>query len=133
VRRIGLADEQGVVAGGGQYHRLEAAGSTDRHDRRARRLPGIAARLHEADGISEAYRCEVDERDPLADEPFSHLERADGSVVIRYHAAPVTVLRGRAAERFRARIDGADAAAAQQLMARATGNFRRGNERRGAR
>ena len=73
----------------------------------------------------------MDERDPLADEPFSYAGRADGSIVIHYRAAPVTVLRGKAADRFRTRLDGADARAAQQLMARVTGNFKRGNERRG--
>ena len=72
----------------------------------------------------------MDERDPLADEPFSFVARADGTIVIRYHAAPVTLLRGKAADRFLTRVNGADASAAQQLMARATGNFRRGNERR---
>ena len=68
--------------------------------------------------------------DPLADEPFSFLTRADGTIVIRYHGAPVTLLRGRAADRFTSRLDDADAAGAQQLMARATGNFKRGNEPR---
>ena len=67
--------------------------------------------------------------DPLASEPFSYAVRADGSIVIRYHAAPVTLLRGKAADRFVTRMATADAAAAQQLMARATGNFKRGNER----
>lgn len=71
--------------------------------------------------------------DPLADEPFSYRARADGTFVISYHAAPVTILRGRAAQRFAVRIAEADAAAAQQLMARATGNFKRGNERRPSR
>ncbi len=73
----------------------------------------------------------MDDRDPLADEPFSYLGRTDGSIVIHYRAAPVTVLRGKAAGRFRTRVEGADSGAAQQLMARATGNFKRGNERRG--
>ena len=72
----------------------------------------------------------MEKPDPLAGQPFSSVPRADGSIVIRYHEAPVTVLRGRAAERFTTRMAGADAAAAQQLMARATGNFKRGNERR---
>ena len=67
--------------------------------------------------------------DPLADEPFSFLTRADGTIVIRYRGAPVTLLRGKAADRFTTRLDTADAAGAQQLMARATGNFKRGNER----
>ncbi len=69
--------------------------------------------------------------DPLAHEPFSWLSRADGAIVIRYHDAPVTLLRGKAAAKFASRVSGADGPAAQQLMARATGNFKRGNERKG--
>ena len=67
--------------------------------------------------------------DPLANEPFSWLSRADGAIVIRYHDAPVTLLRGKAAQRFVVRVCSAEGPAAQQLMARATGNFKRGNER----
>jgi hypothetical protein len=67
--------------------------------------------------------------DPLSSLPFSYSTRADGSIVISYRTAPVTILRGRSAERFVNRMADADAAAAQQLMARATGNFKRGNER----
>ena len=78
------------------------------------------------------YRARVPDTDPLGDEPFSYVTRADGTIVIRYHGAPVTLLRGRAAGRFSTRMDGADAAGAQQLMARATGNFKRGTERREA-
>ena len=70
--------------------------------------------------------------DPLASEPFSYAARADGSIVIHYHTAPVTLLRGKTAARFMTRVSTADPAAAQQLMARATGNFKRGNERRPA-
>lgn len=69
--------------------------------------------------------------DPQKSEPFSYLSRADGSIVIRYGTAPMTLLRGKAAARFATRMAGADAAAAQQLMARATGNFKRGNDRTG--
>ncbi|HET9417023.1 MAG TPA: hypothetical protein VFP30_05710 [Candidatus Limnocylindria bacterium] len=76
------------------------------------------------------YRAGVPDTDPLADEPFSYLTRADGTIVVRYRGAPVTLLRGRAADRFTTRVGGADPAAAQQLMARVTGNFKRGNERR---
>jgi hypothetical protein len=67
--------------------------------------------------------------DSLASLPFSYATRSDGSVVISYRTAPVTILRGQAAERFTTRVSAADAIAAQQLMARATGNFKRGNER----
>ena len=71
--------------------------------------------------------------DPLGSMPFSYSTRADGSILISYHTAPVTILRGRSAERFVTRIAHADEAASQQLMARATGNFKRGNERVGKR
>jgi len=69
--------------------------------------------------------------DSLGDEPFSFHARADGSIVISHRAAPVTTLRGKAAATFATRMAGVgtDAAAAQQLMARATGNFKRGNQR----
>jgi hypothetical protein len=88
------------------------------------------------DGISErldarSYRGPVQPAPP--NPPFSYATRADGSVVISYHAAPVTILRGKAAARFASRMVGADDEAAQQLMARATGNFKRGNERRATR
>jgi hypothetical protein len=75
----------------------------------------------------------VETPDPLASMPFSYATRSDGTIVISYRTAPVTILRGRSAERFTTRISGGDAAAAQQLMARATGNFKRGNERVGKR
>ncbi len=67
--------------------------------------------------------------DPLADQPFSFHRRADATVVILYRGAPVTLLRGRRAAQFEVRLATSDDAAAQQLMARLTGNFKRGNER----
>jgi hypothetical protein len=71
----------------------------------------------------------MDARGRLAKEPFSWIRRADGTVVIAHEGRPVTTLRGPTAERFEARIDGVATPVAQQLMARATGNFKRGNER----
>lgn len=74
-----------------------------------------------------------DPSDPLAARPFSYVRRKDGTIVVRYHDAPITLLRGRAAERFSGRLEGLDEAGAQQLMARVTGNFKHGNERDGKR
>ncbi|MBS1879152.1 MAG: hypothetical protein JST31_06540 [Actinobacteria bacterium] len=55
----------------------------------------------------------------------------EGATVAIYHRGRrATVLRGRDAERFLAVVAGADE---QQLMARVTGNYRRGNERAGKR
>ncbi len=47
-------------------------------------------------------------------------------VVITHHGKPATVLRGRRAVEF---LDDAQRGDPQELMARATGNYRRGNER----
>ncbi|WP_245734591.1 hypothetical protein [Nocardioides exalbidus] len=49
-----------------------------------------------------------------------------GEVVITHHGKRATVLRGSAANRFLAEVEDDDP---QELMARVTGNYRRGNER----
>ncbi len=54
-------------------------------------------------------------------------ESRGGEVVITHHGRRATVLRGTAAARFLADVD--DGADEQELMARATGNYRHGNER----
>lgn len=58
---------------------------------------------------------------------FEHRTLAGGEVEITHHGRVATTLRGAAAQRFHAEL--AAGADAQQLMARATGNYRRGNER----
>jgi hypothetical protein len=60
---------------------------------------------------------------------FSWTQTKDGRVRIARDGRVVTTLAGADARRFVARAEGANMAAAQQLMARATGNYRRGNER----
>ena len=67
--------------------------------------------------------------DGLDDRPFAWSRRGD-EVQITHRSRPATVLRRAAAERFVARVQSLDEAGAQQLMARVTGNFKRGNERR---
>ena len=53
----------------------------------------------------------------------------DGSVRISWRGKHVVSLTGPKAAAFRERIESADEAEAQLLMARVTGNFKRGNER----
>ena len=72
-----------------------------------------------------------DSDDPLADEPFSWKASKDGKVFISYQGRRVMILKGGDAARFLKRVDSADAPAAQMVMAKVTGNFKRGNERRG--
>ena len=67
--------------------------------------------------------------DPLGDEPFSYRRTKDGLVRISYAGKVVTTLAGADAARFLARIESGDAKAAQLAMAKATGNFKHGNER----
>jgi hypothetical protein len=61
-----------------------------------------------------------------APEGFEFLARDDGSVIISHHGRPATTLRRDRATRFLAEIDEDDP---QEIMARWTGNYRRGNER----
>lgn len=57
---------------------------------------------------------------------FSYTQRKSGEVVISHHGRVATTLRGQKAARFLARVDEVNA---QGLMARLTGNYKRGNER----
>lgn len=63
--------------------------------------------------------------------PFSFQSVKDGNVRISHHGKVVKVLSGKAARQFLARIEAADELQRQHLMARVTGNYKRGNERPG--
>ena len=67
----------------------------------------------------------------IAGAPFSYQASGKGLVQIAYNGRTVTTLRGRDADRFLARVEGADERNAQLAMAKITGNFKRGNERTG--
>jgi chloramphenicol 3-O-phosphotransferase len=71
----------------------------------------------------------VDRRGVLDEEVFTYRAAKD-KVFIAWRGKPVMTLKGREAERFLARIDGLDGKAAQLVMAKITGNFKRGNERK---
>ena len=60
---------------------------------------------------------------------FSWRSTKDGRVRIWRGGRVVTTLAGHSARRFLRRVDDADEDAAQLEMARATGNYKRGNER----
>lgn len=60
---------------------------------------------------------------------FSYRERKDGAVEITHHGRVASTLRGARARAVLQQLARADAAAAQHLMARITGQYRRGNER----
>jgi hypothetical protein len=57
---------------------------------------------------------------------FEYVERKNGEVVITHHGRHASTLRGSAARKFLDRVTRGDP---QEVMARATGNYKRGNER----
>jgi hypothetical protein len=59
---------------------------------------------------------------------FTYRTSGRDAVRILRHGREVTVLRGTAAARFLGKAEGASPEALQQLCARATGNYKRGNE-----
>ena len=60
---------------------------------------------------------------------FSFRTTKTGDVAIRRGSRVVTLLRGAAARKFLSAVAGLPAAGQQQVMARSTGNYQRGNER----
>jgi hypothetical protein len=60
---------------------------------------------------------------------FSYRATKDEKVFISWNGRMVTTLSGPKARRFLAEAERGDAEGEQLLMARATGNFKRGNER----
>ncbi len=60
---------------------------------------------------------------------FSYRQRKSGDVDILHHGLLAATLRGKEATAFVLQAPDAASAQAQQLMARITGNYQRGNER----
>ncbi|MDZ4768531.1 MAG: hypothetical protein SGJ24_05340 [Chloroflexota bacterium] len=65
----------------------------------------------------------------LSDHPFAYTATKNGKVLISWYGKQVTILAGEQAAKFLKAAEGADDDAIQQLMARVTGNFKRGNEK----
>jgi hypothetical protein len=60
---------------------------------------------------------------------FTYRSRKDGSAVIFHHGRTAATLRGQDAEAFIREATDTASPDAQHLMARLTGNYKRGNER----
>ena len=71
----------------------------------------------------------VDKRSKLDEPVFSYRVSKDGKVFICWHGKQVTILKNAAAQKFISKITDLDDQQAQLAMAKATGNFKRGNER----
>jgi len=59
---------------------------------------------------------------------FSFAQFKNDRVTIFYRDRPVTTLKGKLAIQFLARMDPANSIEQQRIMAKITGNFKRGNE-----
>ena len=66
-------------------------------------------------------------------EPFEWRVTADAKVLVSRSGKQVVVVAGARGAKLAAQLETADEEQAQQLLARATGNYKRGNEKRPAR
>ena len=73
--------------------------------------------------------AEIDKRNVLDDEIFTCRAAKDERVFIYWYGKHVKTLKGKEAQKFFDRMAGLDSKEAQLVMAKATGNFKRGNER----
>lgn len=71
------------------------------------------------------------DHDSLADQPFSYQETKDGRLQLFSRGKLATTMKGKQATSLLLRLQSADSAQAQVLMAKATGQFKFGNERVG--
>ena len=71
----------------------------------------------------------IDKRGILDEDIFSYRITKDKKVFISYEGKQVTILSGKKAEDFITKIQNAEGKEAQLIMAKVTGNFKRGNEK----
>ncbi|MBM7554590.1 hypothetical protein [Thalassobacillus pellis] len=72
----------------------------------------------------------MDNNNRLDDSPFHYRVNKDKTVFLEYHGKQVKILKGKEAEKFLRKISAAENEKKRQLvMAKITGNFKRGNER----
>jgi hypothetical protein len=78
------------------------------------------------DGVSN-----IDKRNKLGEEPFTYQTTKKGTVEIYYKGKQIKVIKGREAERILAKIQGLEdnITEVQLLLAKITGNFKRGTEK----
>jgi len=72
---------------------------------------------------------EIDKRNRLNDDVFTYQVNKDKKVFIYWRGRQVRVLKGKEAQLLLDRIASLDAKGVQLVLAKATGNFKRGNER----
>lgn len=71
----------------------------------------------------------VDKRNILDEESFSYKITKDNKVFLYWHGKQVNMLRNKESEHFITKVKNVDTKEAQLIMAKLTGNFKRGNEK----
>lgn len=71
----------------------------------------------------------IDKRGMLDEQPFDYRVYKDGKLEITWNGRPVVMYKGKKSEELIRKLDGADENGVQLILAKATGNFKRGNER----
>ena len=71
----------------------------------------------------------IDKHNRLQEECFSYRVSKDNKVFIFWHEKQVMILKGKDSEKFLAKIEKAGTLELQLIMAKITGNFKRGNEK----
>ena len=71
----------------------------------------------------------VDKHNKFEEEIFSFQKSKDDKVFIYWYNQQVMILKNKMAQKFIKQIEGLDDSEKQLVMAKITGNFKRGNER----
>ncbi|PMC36067.1 hypothetical protein CJ195_17640 [Bacillus sp. UMB0899] len=72
----------------------------------------------------------IDKRNHLDETPFSYRVNKDKTIFLEYYGRHVKILKGKEAEKFLRKVNQAENEKDVQLvMAKITGNFKRGNEK----
>jgi hypothetical protein len=72
---------------------------------------------------------EKDNKNRLEEENFTYQINKNNTVFIYWHGKHIKTLSGKASERFLSKIQSADSRGKQLILAKETGNFKRGNEK----
>ena len=74
---------------------------------------------------------EIDKRNKLGEEPFAYQIMKSGKVAINYRGKQIKIVKDKEAERLIERIKAVEdnITEVQLLLAKITGNFKRGNEK----
>lgn len=72
----------------------------------------------------------IDKNNKLKEEPFSYKVSKDNKVFIFWQEKQAMILKGGDSKKFLSKVSKADTIESQLIMAKITGNFKRGNEKK---